>query len=102
MDAELKVELGRKYAIYFMQSIPIDLSVKSIKHLEKMSEIFQMLGVPIINENVKIDILLGVDDNRHSTSRQIAGDNGVSQRSVLRVLKTETYHPYKIKLHQGT
>lgn len=39
-------------------------------------------------------------DNPHNTSRKIAAGTGISQRSVLRILKDEMYHPYRIQLHQ--
>ncbi|XP_071055356.1 histone-lysine N-methyltransferase SETMAR-like [Onthophagus taurus] len=57
-------------------------------------------GRPKINENVKLNILLAVEDDPHSNSRQIAADHQVSQRSVLRVLRAERYHPYKVQLVQ--
>lgn len=57
-------------------------------------------GRPKIEDNVKLDILLNVHDNPHNSSTQIGEYAGVSQRSVLRILKKEKYHPYKIELHQ--
>lgn len=57
-------------------------------------------GRPKMNENVKLNIALSIEENVHNTSRQIALDNAVSQRSVLRVLRSEKYHPYKVQLHQ--
>lgn len=55
-------------------------------------------GRPKISENTKLNILLEVQDNPHSASTEIALNNDVSRRSVLRVLKQEKYHPYKIRL----
>lgn len=55
-------------------------------------------GRPKINDNTKLDIILEVEDNPHSVSSEVASNNDVSQRTVLRVLKKEKYHPYKIKL----
>lgn len=57
-------------------------------------------GRPKINENVKLNVLLSTEENPHIMSRQIAANNEVSQRSVLRILKTEKYHPYKVQLVQ--
>ncbi|KAG5892168.1 hypothetical protein JTB14_026406 [Gonioctena quinquepunctata] len=57
-------------------------------------------GRPKIEENVKLDVLLGVENSPHNTSRQIAVDLDISQSSVLRILKAEKYHPYKVQLHQ--
>lgn len=53
-------------------------------------------GRPKMNDNVKLDVLLSVAENHQINSRQIAADKDISKTSVLRLLKKEKYHPYKI------
>lgn len=54
--------------------------MKIIHSLQKltMTNIFEMLDIH------NLDIFLGVEDIPHSRSRQIAADNSISQRSILR------------------
>ena len=49
------------------------------------------------NDNILTNVLATIGLNPHATSREIANSNGVSQTSVLRILKRENFHPYKIK-----
>lgn len=57
-------------------------------------------GRPKISEDTKINVLLSVEENFNKPSRIAAGEHDISQRSVLRLLKSEKYHPYKIQLIQ--
>lgn len=52
------------------------------------------------NENMEIAILAAIENNPHVSSRELARDSGISQRSVLRILKRHKLHPYHIALHQ--
>lgn len=51
-----------------------------------------------IDEEKQLDILLGFEENAHKSTRQIAAENNASKSSVLRVLKKEKYHPFKVHL----
>lgn len=53
-----------------------------------------------LNDEKKLDVLLHVEENPHKPTREVAGDCDVSKSSVLRVLKKEKYHPYKIQMVQ--
>lgn len=53
-----------------------------------------------ISENKKLDFLLSFEDNPHTSLRQVALDNEVSHQTVLRTLKKEKLHPYKVNLVQ--
>lgn len=55
-------------------------------------------GRPRIDENTHLDVLLAVEENPHSISRQIAADSGVSHKSVQNIWHREQYHPYKVCL----
>jgi len=54
----------------------------------------------VTGENSEIAVLAVVADNPQVSSRQIERDLGISQRSVLRILKRHKFHPYHICLHQ--
>lgn len=49
----------------------------------------------IIDDNVRLDVLLSVTDDPHNNSWQIAADTCINERSVLRVLKQGKYNPHK-------
>lgn len=53
-----------------------------------------------LSEEVKINVLLSVEENPHVSTRQIARELEISQSSVERVLKVEKFHPYKITILQ--
>lgn len=74
----------------------IERKFRETGHVKHMSN----AGRPNIDENIKLNIALGLEEDAHSSSRQLAADNNISQRSVLRVLKKEKYHPYKVHLVQ--
>lgn len=57
-------------------------------------------GRPKVDENVQLDVLLAVEDNPHSASRQVALDMGISHTSVQTIWHKEKYHPYKVCLVQ--
>lgn len=52
------------------------------------------------NENNEIAILAAIGNNPHASSRELARDSGISQRSVLRILKHHKFHPSQFALHQ--
>lgn len=49
-----------------------------------------------ISNNIKLDALLEFEDDPHTSSRQAAATLDVSHSSILRILKTNKMHPYKI------
>lgn len=53
-----------------------------------------------VEDDVKVDILLSVQDNPTSSSRQIARGNNVSHTTVLKCLHKEKLHPYKMMFVQ--
>lgn len=50
-----------------------------------------------VSEDKEVDILLSMENHLHSY-RLVSIENEFSQRTVLRVLKKEKYHLYKIQL----
>lgn len=46
------------------------------------------------------EVLAAVQLNPRESTRRVALDSGVSQRSVLRILKCNKMHPYRVSLHQ--
>ncbi|KAJ8962824.1 hypothetical protein NQ318_001224 [Aromia moschata] len=57
-------------------------------------------GRPKITQDKKIYIVLSMEENPQSTSTLVASENEVSQTTVLRILRKENYHPYKLQLVQ--
>lgn len=57
-------------------------------------------GRPSVSDNKALDILLTVEDNPHISSRAVAADNSVCQSTVLKYLKRNKWHPYKVQLVQ--
>lgn len=55
-------------------------------------------GRPKIDDNIQLDVLLSVEENPHSVSRQIALDMGISHKSAQTIWHKEKYHPYKVCL----
>lgn len=49
-----------------------------------------------INEEAQLDVLLSVEEDPHKSTRQMAREHNVSQASVLRLLKQQKMHPYKV------
>jgi hypothetical protein len=43
-------------------------------------------------------VLLEIENHPPSTSRSIALDRNISQTSVLKLLKVQNFHPYKLQL----
>ena len=52
------------------------------------------------NENVKLNVLLSVQENPCIPTRQIARELEISQSSVERTLKAHKFHPYKLTILQ--
>lgn len=57
-------------------------------------------GRPQVDENKQLEVLLAVQDNQHVVSRQVAKDMDIAKTSVLKILHTNKYHPYKMQVHQ--
>lgn len=57
-------------------------------------------GRKSIPEAKKLDVVLAFQENPHTSSRQVALDNNLHQSTVVRVLKKEKWHPYKVHLVQ--
>ena len=55
-------------------------------------------GHPSTSKETKLNILLEIEENHHLSTRQLALNHNVSQISVVRLLKKEKYHPYKVQL----
>lgn len=53
-----------------------------------------------LSEDIKIDVLLAVQDNPNTSTRQISNDVEISQSSVARILKAHKFHPYKLTILQ--
>ncbi|KAJ8950557.1 hypothetical protein NQ318_015690 [Aromia moschata] len=53
-----------------------------------------------VPENTKLDVMLQVQDNPHSTTHQMGIDFNLSHTSVRNILHKQKFHPYKITLMQ--
>ncbi|XP_011859565.1 PREDICTED: uncharacterized protein LOC105557041 [Vollenhovia emeryi] len=52
------------------------------------------------NEQKSLEVILNFQENPHTSSRKVAQQTEISKTSVLQILKSHRYHPYKIKLVQ--
>lgn len=57
-------------------------------------------GRPPVQEDVRLNFLLELQENPHLPTRQVAANNGIVQSSVLKYLKLYKWHPYKVVLVQ--
>lgn len=55
---------------------------------------------PPISDEKKIDLLLSLQDNQHVTCKELARNLDVATGSVVKILHTNKYHPYKMQVHQ--
>ena len=53
-----------------------------------------------INEEAEVNVLAAVMQDPSTSTREIAGATGKSQRTVVRVLKQHKFHPYKMTVAQ--
>jgi len=54
----------------------------------------------VTNENVSIDVLATIIANLHVSTKDIARDRNISQSLVLRIIRKNKYHPYRISILQ--
>ncbi|KAJ8962158.1 hypothetical protein NQ318_018115 [Aromia moschata] len=57
-------------------------------------------GRPPVPENTQLDVMLQVQDNPHSATRQMGIDFNLSYTSVRNIIHEQKFHPYKITLMQ--
>lgn len=50
------------------------------------------------NDEVATGVLANVSVDPHISTRRLAGDHGISQASVINILRAHKYHPYKMQL----
>lgn len=81
------------------------ISQSTVSRLEtKFREFGTVKDIPkpgrssLIDDEKKLDILVDIEENPHKPTRQLAADYEISQSSILRVFKSEKYHPYKVQL----
>lgn len=55
-------------------------------------------GRPRVSEEVKLNVVLEAEENPHISTRQLALNNNLHHSSVVKLFKTEKYHPYKVQL----
>lgn len=55
-------------------------------------------GRPKIPDDKKLNVLLEVEDNPHTSTRQIALNHDIDHSSVVKLLSKEKFHPYKPQL----
>jgi Transposase. len=55
-------------------------------------------GRPSVSDDKKLNVLLSIEENPHKATQEIALDNEIAKASVRKILKSENYHPYKLKL----
>ena len=95
----------RRAAILFEERYSIRKSHMAFKRLEmrlrntgRVSNISRTRAAPVVNE-VNRNIVLNIIEGDHEvSSRQISADTGISQRSVLRILHKNKWHPYHVTL----
>jgi len=58
------------------------------------------VGRPSVGADVELNVLLQVQEDPHTNSRECGRDVGTSHNTVLRVLKRHRFHPYKVHLVQ--
>ena len=102
-----RVRTHREVCLLFSEKYPDQpISQSTVSRIESK---FRELGIvkdlpktgrPVstITEDVQLDILLEVEENPHSTSRSISLNHHLCHRSVLKHLKLQKFHPYKVKL----
>ena len=83
----------------------------SVRNFQRLANLFSESGSvtprkhnrrrTATGENSEVAVLAAVAANPHVSSRQLERDSGISQRSVLRLLKRHKFHPYHISLHQA-
>lgn len=73
---------------------------KKFRDIGHVRNIHKPGRTPRFDEEKQLDVLVEIEENPHKPTRQLAADNDVSKSSILRVLKEEKYHPYKVKLVQ--
>lgn len=54
-----------------------------------------------VRDDRSADILAAVTVDPHISTRRLAIDSGMSQKTVCRILKDQKWHPYHINLHQA-
>lgn len=54
----------------------------------------------VTNEEAEIDVLAALYDRPQMSTREISNELGVSQTSIINILKRQKFHPFKISLHQ--
>lgn len=52
------------------------------------------------NQENSLDVLLSFTENPHASTRSVALQQEIDQKSVLKILKVNKFHPYKINLVQ--
>ena len=55
----------------------------------------------VATTNEQVDVLAAVHNDPSVSTRDISKGRGISQRTVVRILKQHRYHPYHISLHQA-
>ncbi|KAJ8923898.1 hypothetical protein NQ315_006674 [Exocentrus adspersus] len=51
-----------------------------------------------VSEEMKLNVLLEVEENPHCSTRQIGLNNNIDHSTVVKLLKKEKCHPYKVHL----
>lgn len=53
-----------------------------------------------LSDDVKLNVVLNLQENPNNQTRQVGIENNISQSSVIRILKHENFHPYKLQIVQ--
>ncbi|KAJ8942083.1 hypothetical protein NQ318_004108 [Aromia moschata] len=99
--ARTQLEFCRLFNNKYPNREPITRSTVS-----KIAQKFLKLGHardrprPPIQEDVKLNVLLELQENPHLPTRQVAANNGIVQSTVLKYFKLYKWHPYKVVLVQ--
>lgn len=87
-------------------AVPISKATvqKTVRRFEETGSVKNRpnVGRPVTatNEEKSLNVLLSFVEDPHETTRSAALQHEIDQKSVLKILKVNKFHPYKIKLVQ--
>jgi len=77
---------------------------RTIRHFNEIGSVknHPVLGRPksVTNPEKSLDILQSLIKNPHDSSRKVTLQHDTDQKSVLKILKNNKFHPYKVHLVQ--
>ncbi|KZC06752.1 hypothetical protein WN55_07975 [Dufourea novaeangliae] len=74
--------------------------IKSFQETERVDNKIRRRSKAATDDRNTVNILAAVTQNPHASTRQLARESGISQRSVLRILHLNKFHAFHVSLHQ--